>query len=154
MRTRKFLAAGLLVIGVALSAAQLITAPISNPPVTGDISAPPQIESTLRRACYDCHSNQTRWPWYSRVAPLSWMAAHDVALGRKEVNFSEWSSYYPATRTRKLQWIGRAIHEETMPQWWYRLMHPDARLTAADSFALERWAESQLSGPGTQSSSN
>lgn len=154
MRPKGFLAAGLLIVGAALSAAQLITAPVSNPPVTGDISAPPQIESTLRRSCYDCHSNETQWPWYSKVAPLSWMAAHDVALGRKEVNFSEWRSYYPATRRRKLQWIGRAVHEEAMPQWWYRLMHRDAKLTPADRLALERWVESQLSGPENRPSNN
>jgi heme-binding protein len=144
MRTKGFLAAGLLVAGVGLLVAQLASVPVSNPPVTGDISAPPQIESMLRRACYDCHSNQTRWPWYGRIAPLSWLAAHDVARGRQELNFSEWGSYHPVYRKRKLQWIGRALREKTMPQWWYVLMHPDARLTEQERAALERWIDSQL----------
>jgi Haem-binding domain len=131
-------------------AAQIVYLPISNPPVRADISAPPKIESALRRACYDCHSSETRWPWYSRVAPLSWLIIRDVRLGRKEVNFSEWGSYYPATRRRKLEWIGRALREEKMPPWPYRLMHPGARLTEADRAALERWIESTLTTPAAE----
>ena len=117
--------------------------PLSN----GDIAAPAQIEALLTRACYDCHSNQTRWPWYSRVAPVSWLVARDVALGRKELNFSEWGSYYPQTRKRKLQWMGRVLRERTMPPWAYRLMHPGARLTDAERATLDRWIESEISTP-------
>ncbi len=122
-------------LGIATVAAQLVTlepfsvvAPVS-PSVNGDIAAPAQIDALLTRACYDCHSNQTRWPWYSQVAPVSWLVAHDVTLGRKELNFSEWGSYYPQTRKRKLQWMGRVMREGSMPPWSYRLMHPGARLT-------------------------
>jgi len=141
----------LLGIGAGLLLAQLVPVQRTNPPAAGDVSAPPGIEATLRRACYDCHSNETRWPWYSRVAPISWMAAHDVELGRKEINFSEWGEYYPATRKRKLQWMGRALRQEAMPPWSYRLVHPDARLTDKDRAALERWIDSQISGPSAQS---
>lgn len=136
-----------LIIAAALVAAQFIPASRTNPPAQGALAAPPEIEATLRRACYDCHSNETRWPWYSRVAPFSWLIAHDVTLGRKEVNFSEWGSYYAVTRRRKLQWIGRALHEEKMPPLSYQLMHPSAHLTAADRAALERWIESTLNMP-------
>jgi len=80
------------------------------------------------------------------------MLARDVELGRKEINFSEWDSYYPATRKRKLQWMERAIREEGMPPWSYRLMHPHARLSGADRAQLERWIESELAGNNSSAS--
>jgi hypothetical protein len=137
---------------VVLPAAQLVPAKRTNPPALGSLPAPHSIEARLKRACYDCHSNQTRWPWYSRLAPVSWFIVRDVALGRKEVNFSEWGSYYPATRRRKLEWIGRVLREQKMPPWSYRLMHPGARLTKADRTALEGWIESALTRPSAKKS--
>jgi hypothetical protein len=130
-----------------LLAAQFVPARHTNPSSLGAFPPPPAIAVTLKRSCYDCHSNETRWPWYSRLAPVSWLIVRDVTLGRKELNFSEWGSYYPATRRRKLEWIGRALQEERMPPWTYRLMHPGARLSEADQAALERWIESALAMP-------
>jgi hypothetical protein len=144
---------GQLIAGAAFLAALPAGLAIHNPRPRGDISAPPKVESTLRRACFDCHSDETRWPWYAHIAPVSWIVVHDVTLGRKEVNFSEWGSYYPATRRRKLKWIGRALHDEKMPPWPYRLIHPDARLTAADQVELQKWIESTLASPSTETSS-
>ncbi len=159
MNKSKFALAALLVLGIATVAAQLVTfepfsvvAPVS-PSANGDIAVPAQIDALLTRACYDCHSNQTRWPWYSQVAPVSWLVAHDVTLGRKELNFSEWGSYYPQTRRRKLQWMGRVIREGSMPPWSYRLMHPRARLTGAERAMLDRWIESGTSAPASQTTS-
>ena len=149
MNKRKYALGALLVVGVAALAAQLITverSPVS-PVTNGDMAAPAQIQALLTRACYDCHSNRTRWPWYSRIAPVSWLVARDVALGRKELNFSEWGTYYPQTRRRKLQWMGRALRERSMPPWDYRLMHPGARLTGAERALLDRWIESAISVP-------
>jgi hypothetical protein len=103
--------AALAVAAAALVAAQFVPANRTNPPAQGTLVAPPQIESTLSRACYDCHSNVTRWQWYSRVAPLSWLIVRDLSLGRKEINFFKWGTYYPATRRRKLEWIGRSLRE-------------------------------------------
>ncbi len=122
-----------------LIAAQLIPAERSNPPVVGDVTAPPEIKATLRRACYDCHSNETRWPWYGHVAPFSWLVASHVRSGRKELNFFEWSAYYPQTRRHKLQWMGRALRANEMPPWWYSLTHPASRLSERDRLELERW---------------
>jgi heme-binding protein len=143
---------GLVVVAAAFVAAQFVPAKRVNPPAQSSLVAPLPIMATLRRACYDCHSNETRWPWYSRVAPVSWLIVRDVNLGRKEINFSEWASYYPRTRRRKLEWIGRALHDEEMPPWSYRLMHPGARLTDADRAALVHWTESALDTPSTQTS--
>jgi hypothetical protein len=127
--------------------AQLIPVRRTNPPSTGAPTAPAQVKWILSRACYDCHSNQTRWPWYSRVAPISWLVAHDVALGRKEINFSDWNQYLPATRRRKLRWMGRALREEAMPPLLYRLLHPDARLSDSERAVMEHWAEAQTAKP-------
>jgi hypothetical protein len=149
MNKSKYALGALLMFGAAALAMQLITvehSPVS--PITNRaIAAPAQIQALLTRACYDCHSNQTRWPWYSRVAPVSWLVARDVALGRKELNFSEWGTYYPQTRRRKLQWMGRALRARSMPPWVYRLMHPGARLTGAERALLDRWIESAISTP-------
>jgi Haem-binding domain len=136
-----------LALATAVVIAQLIPVRRTNPPSTGALTAPDPIKRILSRACYDCHSNQTRWPWYSRIVPTSWLVAHDVALGRKEINFSEWNRYLPATRRRKLRWMGRALREEAMPPLFYRLMHPDARLTDNERSVLERWVEAQTAKP-------
>jgi len=152
MTCARIAAAAVLTTVATLAAAQFIPAKRTNPVAQGVLVAPPQIEATLRRACYDCHSNQTRWPWYSRIAPVSWFVVRDVNLGRKEINFSEWGSYYPATRRRKLQWMGRSLNEENMPPWYYRLTHPGVGLTDADRDALEHWIESTLNPPSDQTS--
>jgi hypothetical protein len=130
----------------AFAAAQFRPVRLTNPSPKGELSAPPGIDAMLRRACYDCHSDRTRWPWYSRVAPFSWLVAHHVDLARKGVNVSEWGAYYPATRVRKLEWIERALQEDVMPPWSYRLMHPGARLSGEDRTRLVRWIEAELAG--------
>jgi hypothetical protein len=127
MRLPNAITTMLLATLVALVIVQFPKVERTNPPATGEVSVPPAIEARLRRSCYDCHSNETRWPWYSRVAPVSWLIVHDVMLARKEINFSEWGSYYPLTPQRKLEGMGRALREERMPPWSYRLMHPAHR---------------------------
>jgi len=129
---------------VLLVAIQLAPSGVTNPPSKGEVSAPPEIQDTLRRSCYDCHSNQTHWPWYAHVAPFSWAVARDIELGRRQLNFSEWGDYYPVTRRRKLQWMERALRQEEMPPLSYRLIHPSSRLTSQDRAQLERWIETEL----------
>ncbi|MGH8013654.1 MAG: heme-binding domain-containing protein [Candidatus Binataceae bacterium] len=135
---------GLLTVGAVLITIQLVPVERTNPAVEGDIGAPPPVESILKRACYDCHSNLTRWRWYSHVAPFSWLMVHDVKLARMEVNFSRWSSYYPQTRRRKLEWIGRELANQAMPPWQYRLVHPEARLSSHARVMLRQWIQSSL----------
>jgi hypothetical protein len=146
VRTQKILTTLTAGIAGSLLIAQFITIERTNPPLKGNLAAPPQITSLLRRACYDCHSNETRWPWYTYIAPVSWLVEHDVERGRQELNFSEWGSYYPNTQKRKLQWMDRALREETMPPWTYRILHPGTGLTQEDLAALEQWMESEIVG--------
>jgi heme-binding protein len=122
--------------------------------IRGDIAAPPAIEVILKRSCYDCHSNETGWPWYGFVAPLSWWMERKVELGRKQLNFSEWGSYYPTTKIRKLQWIDRTLGQKNMPPWSYRILHPQAALNQTDLIPLLQWLESELASQRSQQYSN
>ncbi|MGH7001835.1 MAG: heme-binding domain-containing protein [Stellaceae bacterium] len=140
--------AGLGVLAIAIGLAQFVSVDRSNsrPDAAGEFPAPPAVAAILERACYDCHSNQTRWPWYARLAPVSWIAAHHVAAGRRQLNFSEWGGYYAVTRRHKLAWMARALHDEQMPPWYYRAIHPKARLSAGDRAVLARWIEAAQAG--------
>src|SRR3954468_23474828 len=93
-----------LVIGALVVAAQCIRVDHSVPPARHDLIAPPDVDAVLRMACYDCHSNQTHWPWYTEIAPISWLAQRDVDNGRRRLNFSEWDDYAsdPDTAAHKL----------------------------------------------------
>lgn len=127
---------------VVLALAQLVRPQLTNPPVKSEISAPPAVQTVLRKACYDCHSNQTVWPWYSQVVPVSWLLAHDVTEGREELNFSTWNDYTPEQRAKHLAQTVHELEEGEMPPLTYRLMHPEARLSAGEIASLQQWAES------------
>ena len=128
---------------VFLIAIQFILITRTNPPVTGDIPAPPEIKSLLRNACYDCHSHETVWPWYSRVAPASWLVASDVKEGREHLNFSTWSDYKPAQQGVLLEDAAEQVQEGEMPPLPYTWMHPKARLTDAQMEQLTAWMKAQ-----------
>ena len=118
---------------------QLIPLSRTNPPVTSDITAAPQIKEILKRSCYDCHSHETVWPWYSKIAPVSWLVGHDVKEGRSHLNFSTWGQYDESRKQRKLAEIGEEIQEDKMPLGIYLVMHRDARLSEADLTLIRGW---------------
>jgi hypothetical protein len=128
---------GLAVIALGM---QLVPVRRTNPPVTADISAPGDVHAILRRACYDCHSNETRWPWYARVAPVSWLVAKDVADGRRKMNFSDWGTYVAGRQETKIEEIWEEIAKDEMPLAIYRPLHPEAKLTDADRAVIKQWA--------------
>lgn len=134
-----------LALGAAVVGAQFVGYARTNPPVSSDVAAPPEVQSVLRRACFDCHSNQTEWPWYSAVAPLSWLLGHDVLEGRRRLNFSEWGDYAsdPETLVYKLQQIAASVANGSMAPWYYQVLHPSARLSGADGALLVHWAEAE-----------
>ncbi len=131
------------VVAVAVVAMQLIAVEKTNPPVRGDIPAPPAVKATLRAACYDCHSNQTRWPWYGAAAPVSWLVAHEVNEGRRRLNFSDWEDYAadPGTARHKLEEIADFVGNGAMAPWYYRMMHPQARLSPVQRATIIDWAQ-------------
>jgi hypothetical protein len=122
-----------------LLAAQFIPVERSNPPVESDLQAPVAVKEILKNACYDCHSNETVWPWYSRVAPMSWFLARHVAEGRKDLNFSAWPSYDFAAQELIFRELDKEISEGKMPLRSYTLGHPEARLSDSDREVLLEW---------------
>ena len=124
--------------------AQLVPVERTNPPVDAEIVvAEPDVYALLRRACYDCHSHATVWPWYSRVAPLSWLVAHDVDEGREELNFSRFEAYDVKKQRKKLGELAEEVDEHEMPLWYYLLLHPEARPSDAERERLVAWAEAE-----------
>jgi mono/diheme cytochrome c family protein len=96
----------------------------------------PATRDLTRRACFDCHSNETPWPWYADVAPLSWLIQSDVDGGRRRLNFSEWDRTQRAAGR-----ASRTVRRDTMPPWYYLPWHAQARLTDAERQALIRGLE-------------
>jgi hypothetical protein len=112
----------------------------SNPPERYPLGAPPEVEAVMRRACLDCHSNETRWPLYSRLAPGSWLMSRDVMKGRKHLNFSEWADADEDERKLDRQNAWEHVEAGEMPPWFYVFpMHPDAKLSDADKALLKSW---------------
>lgn len=139
----KLLPKVLLGVGVVFVLIQLVRPSMTNPPVTGDVGAPPEVAAVLKKACYDCHSNETVWPWYSQVAPVSWLVAHDVNDGRKHLNFSEWQGYEEGRKLKKLKEIDEEVGEGEMPMAIYLPAHPEAKLTDAEKKLLTDWAKAR-----------
>jgi hypothetical protein len=142
---RHLRSAGLALL-VGLAAAQLIRPDTTNPPVNParslwhDDRVDPRVAGVLRRACANCHSDETQWPWYSKISPVSWILARHVRKGRAKLNFSEWSGASP----NQLEEIYDEIDKHDMPPADYSLMHPEARLTQADREILRAWADGKL----------
>ena len=149
----RFFRATLWSSAIALLAAQLVRFDRSNPAVRGDLSAPPAVKDALERSCYDCHSNQTRWPWYSAVAPFSWWINREVAEGRRRLNFSSWTDYTsdPGTEDQKLDEVARLTAGREMPPWYYLAMHPEARLTSGERLAITQWIAGEKSSHASSS---
>jgi hypothetical protein len=136
-------------IGVVIVGIQFVPVRRDNPPVTADLMAPPAVQDLLRRSCYNCHSNETRWPWYSQVAPVSWLVSHDVAEGRQHLDFSRWGEMSPQRRYVLLKEIRELTDEGDMPLPMYLFMHRRARLSAADHRTLDAWVSAEV---GTETS--
>ena len=120
---------------------QLIPVNRNNPPVDEQmvIAAPPEIIKVLESSCYDCHSNRTNWPFYSYVAPVSWLIAQDVKEGRGKLNFSEWSKSSVQKRERLKEEIIEEIENKDMPLPIYLILHPRAELSDQQKQMLEYW---------------
>lgn len=136
MKVVRRLAIAIVAILVAI---QLVPISRSNPPVETEIAAPEAVQHILARSCYDCHSNKTVWPWYSRVAPVSWLVSSDVSGARHKMNFTTWNQYTPREQADKVSEIWKEVDSGDMPPWYYLLEHKDARLSADDKSTLRDW---------------
>jgi len=137
--------AGLVVL-VLVVAIQFIPVETTNPPVEGDIPTSPAVKAVLRRACYDCHSHETVWPWYSHLAPISWLLVRDVQAGRAELNCSTWPWYSTPQQVKKRQESWQDVSAGEMPPWYYLPVHRDGRLSDDDRTLLEQWARTPTEG--------
>ncbi|MGE5278836.1 MAG: heme-binding domain-containing protein [Acidobacteriota bacterium] len=138
-------------LGVAVGAVlliQLVPAEKTNPPVETEMPAPAPVRAILRRSCYDCHSNETVWPWYSRVAPVSFLLARDVQEGRRELNVSVWNRYENNRRLRKFKEIIEQVGKKEMPPTIYTVAHRAAILTPDDRKILMDWARAESAAVG------
>lgn len=124
---------------VILIGIQFIPVERTNPPVTGEIIVPANISNILRTSCYDCHSNETNWPWYAYVAPVSFFVADDVKEGREHLNFSEWDKYNNKKKNKILEEIIEVIEEGEMPLTSYTFTHPNAKLDAYRIKMIKSW---------------
>jgi hypothetical protein len=123
----------LLVIGITI---QFIRPALDNPPVTAEISAPPEVKAILQRACYNCHSNQTQLAWFDEPAPAYWLVASDVKKARQVLNFSTFGSLPKSQQTGQLYEALNQIEFHTMPLKQYALLHHGAEITAGEVSVL------------------
>ena len=139
---------GLLLLGgVALLLIQLLPSGRSNPPVVQaqtierTLTVPADVKAILDRSCHNCHSNDTVWPWYTHVAPISWLMVGDVNAAREDMNLSEWGEANADAQRDTLLEVCRQVKKGAMPLSSYRLLHREAALSAADVTTLCNWSE-------------
>ena|SRR5215472_4258297 len=137
-----------LALVVILIAMQIFQPRRTNPPSTpsrslpSHVALPPDVYSSLMRGCGDCHSNQTRWPWYSRVAPYSWVITDDVNQGRRHLNFEDWEAQEnPEEANDHLAQICKEIERKGMPPFSYRLLHPESKLKPEEVASICAWSQ-------------
>lgn len=144
---RKLLRYVVLPLAALLLIGQFIRPARTNPPVdpkrTVDAytSVPPEVRAIFQRSCFDCHSNQTRWPWYSNVAPASWLVVSDVNEARGLMNFSEWDKRAGRRSGPEFGQICERLQERDMPLFYYLWLHPRARPSSTDVEAICSWTD-------------
>jgi hypothetical protein len=143
---RKLLRVSAYIIGVAVVGVQFIR-PAKNASsvnfeyeIGKQFTVPTDIRTALEEACYNCHSNNTNYPWYAEVQPVGWWLDRHIVQGKREVNFSEFSSYRPRRQYRKLKDIAEQVEKGEMPLPSYVLMHSEASLTPEQKSFLIQWA--------------
>lgn len=128
----------------------------TNPPVDPSqtidarLHVTPQVAAIFDRSCNDCHSNKTRWPWYSNVAPVSWFVIGHVNEGRSMMNLSEWGHLDPDQQARKLRQMCEEVQDGVMPLSSYTPLHPGSKLSSDDVKVLCDWANAERARFKTQ----
>jgi hypothetical protein len=139
-----------IVLGIGLFAVlQLFGPERENPPVDesrtvkGQTAIPEEVAEVIHRACKDCHSNETEWPWHSYIEPISWLVAHDVHRGRRNLNFSDWAQYDKRRAGVMLELICEEISDGEMPPKRYLLIHPKAKPTSSEVRSICEWTKAE-----------
>ena len=147
-----------IVLFVAFVAIQFYRPDFTNPPVSAEqtleatTAVPDSVENIVKRSCNDCHSNNTEYPWYSKIAPASWFLASHIQDGRKEVNFSEWGTYQTSRKRRKLGEICEQVKTREMPLPSYLWIHWGAKLSDEEIKTLCDWSDSEKARLGNTQS--
>lgn len=106
------------------------------------LTLPDSVKSILKASCYDCHSNNTQYPWYSNIQPVAWWLNDHVTEGKKEINFSEFATYRIGRQYKKLEEIAEQVEEDEMPLSSYTIIHRNAVLSKGQKLTLSNWANS------------
>ena len=138
-----------LILLVSIIVLSLTTMPSESPTAVNAIldgaQIDPSVRAILERSCQDCHSEATYYPWYSYVAPVSFLIRSDVIRGREHLNLSRWSEYSLARKERSLSEIANQVKDRDMPLPQYTLIHRNARLSDADVDAVFKWTQAERS---------
>ena len=105
------------------------------------------VQAVIKNTCYDCHSNNTNYPWYSNVQPIGWLLAKHIKLGKEALNFSEFGGYSPRRQLSKLNGIANSVKDDIMPLSSYKLMHKNAQLSANEKALIIHWAQQSDDSP-------
>lgn len=156
---KKILKWTVIVLFVAFAGIQFVRPNYSNPPVNeqerleATTQVPEDVRAIFVRACNDCHTNETKWPWYSNIAPMSWSIVDHVEEGRRHLNFSAWNTYDLRKKKGKLDAVCDEMTDKLMPHNQYLWLHPEAVVTAEDIRRVCEWTEAEkeiLSQPAQQ----
>ncbi len=135
----------ILTIGIVFVGIQFIPVNLNNSELEqkNDIivteNPPQEIAVLLRTSCYDCHSNNSAYPWYDKIAPVSWWVAHHIDEAKEELNFSEWATFTSKRKNHKLKEMIEVLDEGEMPLSSYLIMHSDAKISADQVAQLKSW---------------
>lgn len=132
---------GILVLIQFIRPARNESVGVSTNDITKQYLVPDNVQKVLKTSCYDCHSNNTKYPWYTNIQPLGWWINHHIEEGKQELNFSEFATYKPKKAAHKLEEVGEAVSDHWMPLESYTLIHKDAILSEDDTKAITSWAK-------------
>jgi hypothetical protein len=140
----KKIAMGLLVALVIIQffkPARNISAEKSPNDITNKYAVPASVQEILKTSCYDCHSNNTVYPWYANIQPVAWWIADHINEGKKELNFSEFVTYSPKKAHHKLEEVNEMVKEGEMPLQSYTIIHQDTKLSEPQKLEIATWAD-------------
>jgi cytochrome c551/c552 len=143
MRHFKIISIALLIVFIAIQFIQPArnrSGQVLPTDITKTVNTPDNVLSIFQKACYDCHSDNTRYPWYMNVQPMGWMMAYHIKNGKGNLNFSEFGSYSIRKQANKLRAVAKSIKEGSMPVSSYVLLHADAKLSKENKELLIGWA--------------
>ena len=113
--------------------------------ISAIINVPVEVQESFKNACYNCHSNTTKYPWYNEIAPVSWILANHIKEGKEHLNFSEWKNYNNKQKNHILDKIEEVLEENKMPLKSYLLLHKEVKLTTIDVNILLNWLHEEKS---------